>query len=129
MTDKQLFDEFLYDATDDNPLQFEVARRYVCSARSLDPHFSQRKLPAYLSYFTAFEEDDNSCADSCYANLDVFDIEERKSFFGRLQLTVNRDLTTCSKYSFMLFLKESESDPQWQTAISVTASSIKILST
>ena len=127
MTSKELFSK-LYDMTNDELVQIEVSSRWLCTFKPLIAYCKKPKLETSTSYFSLLKSDGNSQAESCYAELNAFDIKNDKLHNGRLCMTVNNDLEGESKYSFMLFLKEYKDDKDWKTSFAIPASSIKILS-
>ena len=127
MTSEELFSK-LYDMTNDELVQIEVSSRWLCTFKSLIAYCKKPKLETSTSYFSLLKSDGNSQAESCYAELNAFDIKNDKLHNGRLCMTVNNDLEGESKYSFMLFLKEHKDDKDWKTSFAIPASRIKILS-
>ena len=127
MTSEELFSK-LYDMTNDELVQIEVSSRWLCTFKPLIAYCKKPKLETSTSYFSLLKSDGNSQAESCYAELNAFDIKNDKLHNGRLCMTVNNDLEGESKYSFMLFLKEHKDDKDWKTSFAISASSIKILS-
>ena len=127
MTSEELFSK-LYDMTNDELVQIEVSSRWLCTFKPLITYCKKPKLETSTSYFSLLKSDGNSQSESCYAELNAFDIENDKLNDGRLYMTVNDDLEGESKYSFMLYLKEHEDDKDWKTSFAIPASSINIIS-
>ena len=127
MTSEELFSK-LYDMTNDELVQIEVSSRWLCTFKPLIAYCKKPKLETSTSYFSLLKSDGNSQAESCYAELNAFDIKNDKLHNGRLYMTVNNDLDGESKYSFMLFLKEHEDDKDWKISFAIPASSIDIIS-
>ena len=127
MTSEELFSK-LYDMVDDELAQIEVSSRWLCTFKPLITYCKKPKLKTSTSYFSLLKRDGNSQAESCYAELNAFDIKNDKLHNGRLYMTVNNDLDGESKYSFMLFLKEHEDDKDWKTSFAIPAFSVEILS-
>ena len=127
MTSEELFSK-LYDMVDDELVQIEVSSRWLCTFKPLITYCKKPKLKTSTSYFSLLKSDGNSQAESCYAELNAFDIKNDNLHNGRLYMTVNNDLDGESKYSFMLFLKEHEDDKDWKISFAIPASSIDIIS-
>ena len=127
MTSEELFSK-IYDMTNDELVQIEVSSKWLCTFKPLIAYYKKPKLETSTSYFSLLKSDGNSQAESCYAELNAFDIKNDKLHNGRLCMTVNNDLEGESKYSFMLFLKEHKDDKDWKTSFAIPASNIKILS-
>ena len=127
MTSEELFSK-LYVMTNDELVQIEVSSRWLCTFKPLIAYCKKPKLETSTSYFSLLKSDGNSQAESCYTELNAFDIKNDKPHYGRLYMTVNNDLEGESKYSFMLYLKEHEDDKVWKTSFAIPASSIDIIS-
>ena len=91
MTSEELFSK-LYDMVDDELAQIEVSSRWLCTFKPLITYCKKPKLKTSTSYFSLLKSDGNSQAESCYAELNAFDIKNDKLHNGRLYMTVNNDL-------------------------------------
>ena len=69
-----------------------------------------------------------------YADLNVYDTIDHKSYYGRLYRIVCDDLVEDSKYSYMLYLKELQSTQlndkdniRWITSFAISADANEIV--
>ena len=128
MTRKELYLKLNELNTKDHA-KLHISHRYICDLIDCSDGAG-----TYF-YFTEAFKDKNSGARMSYADLNVYDTIDHKSYYGRLYRIVCDDLVEDSKYSYMLYLKEPQSTPlndkdniRWLTSLAISTDAIEIVS-
>ena len=110
-------------------VKLHISHRYICDLIDCSDGTG-----TYF-YFTEEFKDKNSGALMSYADLNVYDTIDHKSYYGRLYRIVCDDLVEDSKYSYMLYLKELQSTQlndkdniRWLKSFAISADAIEIVS-
>ena len=127
MTNKELYLKFSGLNTKDQVKLF-ISHRYSCDFIDCSDGTGT------YYYFTKSFTEKNSGARISYADLNVYDTIDHKSYYGRLYRIVCDDLVEDSKYSYMLYLKELQStllndkdNIRWLTSFAISADAIEIV--